>query len=51
LQVGQCGNEIGMEFWKLLCAEHGIDERGMLEEYASSPNIQADDRKDRNEAS
>ena len=22
LQVGQCGNQIGMEFWKLLCAEH-----------------------------
>ena len=23
-QVGQCGNQIGAEFWKLLCAEHGI---------------------------
>jgi len=42
LQVGQCGNQIGMEFWKLLCAEHGINQRGILEEYATS----GDDRKD-----
>jgi len=42
LQVGQCGNQIGMEFWKLLCAEHGINQRGMLEEYAAT----GDDRKD-----
>jgi tubulin gamma len=25
LQVGQCGNQIGGEFWKQLCFEHGID--------------------------
>jgi len=31
-----------MEFWKLLCAEHGINQRGILEEYAAS----GDDRKD-----
>lgn len=42
LQVGQCGNQIGMEFWKLLCAEHGINQRGILEEYA----VSGDDRKD-----
>ena len=24
LQLGQCGNQIGSEFWKQLCAEHGI---------------------------
>lgn len=24
LQVGQCGNQIGSEFWKQLCTEHGI---------------------------
>jgi tubulin gamma len=24
LQVGQCGNQIGQEFWKQLCTEHGI---------------------------
>eukprot|EP00927_Polykrikos_kofoidii_P008493 TRINITY_DN13523_c0_g1_i4.p1 TRINITY_DN13523_c0_g1~~TRINITY_DN13523_c0_g1_i4.p1 ORF type:complete len:223 (-),score=48.52 TRINITY_DN13523_c0_g1_i4:178-846(-) len=42
LQVGQCGNQIGMEFWKLLCAEHGINKRGLLEEYAKD----GDDRKD-----
>eukprot|EP00929_Paragymnodinium_shiwhaense_P037899 TRINITY_DN20104_c0_g1_i1.p1 TRINITY_DN20104_c0_g1~~TRINITY_DN20104_c0_g1_i1.p1 ORF type:complete len:470 (+),score=121.61 TRINITY_DN20104_c0_g1_i1:279-1688(+) len=42
LQVGQCGNQIGMEFWKLLCAEHGINMRGLLEEHA----VGGDDRKD-----
>ena len=35
-QVGQCGNQIGMEFWKQLCAEHGINQRGLLEDYATS---------------
>ena len=43
LQVGQGGNQIGAEFWKLLCAEHGINEKGILEDYAT---LQADDRKD-----
>uniref|UniRef100_A0A0G4IFH2 Tubulin gamma chain n=1 Tax=Chromera velia CCMP2878 TaxID=1169474 RepID=A0A0G4IFH2_9ALVE len=42
LQVGQCGNQIGMEFWKQLCAEHGINKEGMLEDYA----VNGDDRKD-----
>jgi len=42
LQVGQCGNQIGSEFWKQLCAEHGINERGILEDYA----VAGDDRKD-----
>eukprot|EP00392_Amoebophrya_sp_AT5.2_P019618 g20545.t1 len=43
LQVGQCGNQIGMEFWKTLCAEHGISQTGILEDYATHL---ADDRKD-----
>ena len=43
LQVGQCGNQIGMEFWKLLCCEHGINEKGILEDYATHL---VDDRKD-----
>lgn len=30
LQVGQCGNQIGAEFWKQLCAEHGISRDGVL---------------------
>jgi len=30
LQVGQCGNQIGGEFWKQLCLEHGIEPNGML---------------------
>eukprot|EP00930_Biecheleria_cincta_P036191 TRINITY_DN24830_c0_g1_i1.p1 TRINITY_DN24830_c0_g1~~TRINITY_DN24830_c0_g1_i1.p1 ORF type:complete len:469 (+),score=78.47 TRINITY_DN24830_c0_g1_i1:99-1505(+) len=42
LQVGQCGNQIGSEFWKLLCAEHGISQRGILEDFATA----GDDRKD-----
>lgn len=32
LQVGQCGNQVGSEFWKLLCQEHGIGKDGILEE-------------------
>ncbi|PRP88053.1 tubulin gamma chain [Planoprotostelium fungivorum] len=35
LQVGQCGNQIGMEFWKKLCSEHGINSDGFLEPYAT----------------
>ncbi|VDP55702.1 unnamed protein product [Schistosoma margrebowiei] len=42
LQLGQCGNQIGMEFWKQLCAEHGISPEGTLEEFATSDA----DRKD-----
>jgi hypothetical protein len=34
LQLGQCGNQIGSEFWKQLCAEHGISPDGSLEEFA-----------------
>jgi tubulin gamma len=32
LQVGQCGNQIGGEFWKQLCLEHGISQDGTLKE-------------------
>eukprot|EP00041_Stephanoeca_diplocostata_P033222 m.1093225 g.1093225 ORF g.1093225 m.1093225 type:complete len:490 (+) comp24295_c0_seq3:261-1730(+) len=42
LQVGQCGNQIGHEFWKQLCTEHGIRPDGILEEYA----VDGNDRKD-----
>lgn len=42
LQVGQCGNQIGMEFWKQLCLEHGINQNGILEDFAT----QGGDRKD-----
>ncbi|PHJ23186.1 tubulin gamma chain [Cystoisospora suis] len=44
LQVGQCGNQIGMEFWKQLCTEHGIDQEGLLVD--SCLHNYADDRKD-----
>lgn len=42
LQLGQCGNQIGMEFWKQLCAEHGISPGGMLQDFAT----EGTDRKD-----
>eukprot|EP00758_Cryptobia_borreli_P004527 Tbor_TRINITY_DN4430_c0_g1::TRINITY_DN4430_c0_g1_i1::g.8082::m.8082/K10389/TUBG; tubulin gamma len=44
LQVGQCGNQIGSEFWRQLCAEHGIRHDGILESYASGGG--GEDRKD-----
>ncbi|KAH9385626.1 tubulin gamma [Nematocida major] len=28
LQVGQCGNQIGSEFWEKVCTEHGISDTG-----------------------
>ena len=33
--LGQCGNQIGFEFWKKLCKEHGISPEGILEEHAT----------------
>jgi tubulin gamma len=33
---------VGQEFWKQLCAEHGINKEGILEDYAT----QGGDRKD-----
>jgi len=42
LQLGQCGNQIGSEFWKQLCAEHGISPDGTLQEFAMG----GEDRKD-----
>jgi len=60
LQVGQCGNQIGGEFWKQLCREHGIQPNGILQPNLISNNnnnnnssssstpafIDVDDRKD-----
>jgi len=31
LQVGQCGNQIGTEFWSKLCSEHGISKSGSFD--------------------
>jgi len=42
VQLGQCGNQIGMEFWKQLCAEHGINPEGILEDFV----VEGIDRKD-----
>ena len=44
VQVGQCGNQIGTEFWKQLCLEHGIAPDGRLEDYATASA--SGDRKD-----
>ncbi|AFN83482.1 gamma-tubulin [Encephalitozoon romaleae SJ-2008] len=32
LQIGQCGNQMGGEFWKVLCKEHGISNCGTLQD-------------------
>lgn len=40
LQVGQCGNQIGGEFWKQLCLEHGIQPDGLLRDVPPSPRPQ-----------
>ena len=45
LQVGQCGNQIGGEFWKQLCLEHGIEADGTLLQQSQS-SMSMDDRKD-----
>ena len=42
IQVGQCGNQVGYEFWKQLCLEHGIGPSGIVNENA----MNVDDRKD-----
>eukprot|EP01053_Blabericola_migrator_P009200 Blabericola_migrator_1__9199@NODE_492_length_8066_cov_115_569946_g377_i0_p3_GENE_NODE_492_length_8066_cov_115_569946_g377_i0NODE_492_length_8066_cov_115_569946_g377_i0_p3_ORF_typecomplete_len453_score86_03Tubulin/PF00091_25/8_7e69Tubulin_C/PF03953_17/1_3e28Misat_Tub_SegII/PF10644_9/1_4e06Tubulin_3/PF14881_6/3_4e06Tubulin_2/PF13809_6/0_0012Hrs_helical/PF12210_8/1_5e04Hrs_helical/PF12210_8/0_0034TrmB/PF01978_19/0_24TrmB/PF01978_19/2e03_NODE_492_length_8066_cov_115_569946_g377_i059667324 len=44
LQVGQCGNQLGVEFWKRICAEHGILPNGQLD--PSLDDGAAFDRKD-----
>ena len=38
LQVGQCGNQIGGEFWKQLCLEHGIQPDGLARNVPPSSN-------------
>lgn len=43
VQTGQCGNQVGFQFWKRLCQEHGINKEGMLEDFALE---NSGDRKD-----
>ncbi|CAN6645324.1 tubulin gamma chain [Trichomonascus vanleenenianus] len=45
IQTGQCGNQIGDQFWQQLCLEHGISLDGTLEPYAME-NSGGGDRKD-----
>ncbi|KAH9981474.1 gamma tubulin [Lactifluus volemus] len=42
VQIGQCGNQMGSVFWQRLCAEHGINKEGILEDWAT----EGGDRKD-----
>ncbi|XP_042470762.1 tubulin gamma-2 chain-like isoform X1 [Zingiber officinale] len=35
VQVGQYGNQIGMEFRKQICLVHGIGKNGLLEDFAT----------------
>ncbi|KAL9624868.1 MAG: hypothetical protein Q9160_000915 [Pyrenula sp. 1 TL-2023] len=42
IQAGQCGNNVGSQFWQQLCQEHGINQDGNLEDFAT----EGGDRKD-----
>ncbi|KAL1746985.1 gamma tubulin [Schizophyllum fasciatum] len=42
IQLGQCGNQMGAVYWQRLCAEHGISNEGILEDWAT----EGGDRKD-----
>ncbi|KAL1885419.1 gamma-tubulin [Paecilomyces lecythidis] len=42
IQAGQCGNNVGSQFWQQLCLEHGISQDGNLEDFAT----EGGDRKD-----
>lgn len=44
IQAGQCGNQIGSQFWEHLCKDHGIAQDGTLEDFAVG--VDAGDRKD-----
>ena len=44
VQAGQCGNQVGSQFWQQLCLEHGINADGNLADYAN--DNAAGDRKD-----
>lgn len=42
IQVGQCGNQLGAEFWRTLSKEHGIGPDGTL----AKPDLAGVDRKE-----
>lgn len=29
IQLGQCGNQVGSQFWETICTEHSINSSGM----------------------
>ena len=47
LQFGQCGNQIGTEFWKKICQEHGINPEGRLNEAAAKHGNKLNNREER----
>ena len=40
IQVGQCGNAIGANYWDDICREHGINSRSSLYEGDSDEQLQ-----------
>lgn len=38
LQTGQCGNQIGTQFWETITQEHGINDEGMYE-HTETPGL------------
>ncbi|SCU93736.1 LAMI_0E15412g1_1 [Lachancea mirantina] len=43
LQIGQCGNQIGKEFWSQLIKEHGIDRNGQSVKEEQADSVREDD--------
>ncbi|KAK8800563.1 hypothetical protein WA158_006881 [Blastocystis sp. Blastoise] len=39
LQVGQCGNQVGTQFWETICQEHKIDYSGIHQQQEHSENL------------
>lgn len=39
IHVGQAGLQVGADYWKLLCEEHGIDHQGNVKEKLGNPDV------------
>jgi tubulin beta len=42
IHVGQCGNQIADQFWRVILREHGLDERGEVKKGGSAPDKELD---------
>jgi tubulin gamma len=38
VSVGQCGNQVGFEYWKQLCREHGLSASGRVQDDSADAN-------------